>query len=254
MASIRIVNEEGYKALRNLALTSPKSFINPDPQRLIEQMISEAGTESVWGRSLDLKGDLSPLNEETEPGHWRDGKHSRTLRVALSDITLPMASDDLLWASVNCFALADYVPLRWQTSNTKNSKPENFVLNHWLEFPTPKGRESNTAARLWWMSEIAKRISQHSGAGHTEDELLDAMSANVNFYHQAISRPYLTANPKLLAAMYDVFLDGNDHLNITKNANAMLKSLNLRAAAMSLDMMDYDELRAVIEEAKPPKG
>lgn len=79
------------------------------------------------------------------------------------------------------------------------------------------------------------------------------MSNNVNFYHQTIDRTYLAANPRLLAAMYDVFLDGNEHLNVTKNANAMLKSLNIRAGATALDMMDYDELRAVIEEAKPPK-
>ena len=58
----------------------------------------------------------------------------------------------------------------------------------------------------------------------------------------------------MLAVPYDVFLDGNEHLNVTKAASDMLKSLNIRAGANALDMMDYDELRGIVEEAKPPKG
>ena len=251
MESIRIVNEEGYKALRNLALKNPASFISPDSQQLIEQMINEAGTESVWGPSLEIKANLQSLNSEIQPGPRTDAAHAKTMRTALSGLTPASASDFLLWGSLNCFVLANYVPVRWQTSNTKETKPSNFVEDHWLQYSGSDGRKWNAAARLWWMGELAERISRYSE--NAADELLDVMSNNVNFYHQTIDRPYLAANPKLLAAMYDVFLDGNDHLNITKNANAMLKSLNIRAGATVLDMMDRVELRTVIEEAKPPK-
>ena len=251
MESIRIVNEEGYKALRNLALTSPESFIVSDLHQLIEQMINEAGTESVWGLNLEIKAELQSLNSEIQSGPRMDAVHAKTMRAALSGLSPANASDGLLWASLNCFALANYVPVRWQTSNTKESKPANFVEDHWLQYSGSDGRKWNAAARLWWMGELADRISRYSA--NTADELLDVMSNNVNFYHQTIDRTYLAANPRLLAAMYDVFLDGNEHLNVTKNANAMLKSLNIRAGATALDMMDYDELRAVIEEAKPPK-
>ncbi len=251
MESIRIVNEVGYKALCNLARNSPELFTEPDPNRLEECMITEAGTESVWGRRLELKGDLQSLNAEKKDGPRPDAGHSRTLRAALPDITLPMASDVMLWASVNCFALANYVPVRWRTSNIKKSKPASFVKDHWLQYSGSDGRKWNAAARLWWMGELAERISKYSG--NTADELLNVISKNVNFYHQTIDRTYLAANPKLLAVLYDVFLDNNEHLNITKNISDMLKSLNLRAAAMSLDMMDYDELRCAVKEAKPPK-
>ncbi len=59
---------------------------------------------------------------------------------------------------------------------------------------------------------------------------------------------------RLLAAVWDVFLDGNEHLRTTKDANDMMTALNLRAATLSFDFLDYDELRSVVEEAKPPKG
>ena len=113
MESIRIVNEEGYKALRNLALSSPGSFINSKPQQLIEQMVNEAGTESVWGPNLEIKADLQSLNSETQPGPRKDAVHAKTMRTALSGLTPADASDGLLWTSLNCFALAEYVPVRW---------------------------------------------------------------------------------------------------------------------------------------------
>lgn len=254
MPSISIVNEEGYKALHSLAAKDPSLFTNPSPERLKERMVAEAGTELVWDRNMELKGALDSLNAETSEGPGPDGAHARTLRAALPGISLSKASDARLWASVNCFALAEYVPVRWQTSNTRNSNPANFVINHWLQFSGDKGRESNAAARLWWLGELAERVSRYSGAGHTADELLDAMSGNVNLYHQVLDRTYLAGNTRLLAAIYDVFLDGNEHLRITKNASEMMKSLNIRAAAMALDMMDYNDLRAVVEGAKPPKG
>ena len=47
MASIQIVNEEGYKALRNLALTSPELFTKPDPKQLEDQMAKEAGVKKL---------------------------------------------------------------------------------------------------------------------------------------------------------------------------------------------------------------
>lgn len=81
------------------------------------------------------------------------------------------------------------------------------------------------------------------------------MANNVNLYHQLLARPVLISRPRLLAAIYEVFLeDGNDYLRSTKYANELIKGLNLRAASVSFDLMTTEELRQVIEEAKPPKG
>lgn len=251
MTNIRIINDDGYKALRVLAVSNPSLFTEANPQNLTEQMAIQSGTDSVWGMELELKVSLESLNSETESGPRTDAVHARTIREALSGITPASASDALLWASINCFAIPEYVPIRWGTSNNQTTKPTNFVEDHWLQYSASAGRKWNAAARLWWMGELANRISRYSE--HTAGELLEVMSNNVNFYHQTIDRTYLAANPKLLAVMYDVFLDGNEHLNKTVNISDMLKSLNIRAGATALDMMDYDELRSVIEEAKPPK-
>lgn len=252
MEPFRIVNDDGYKALLRLAESNPASFVNPSGQQLNRMMVQEAGTDDVWGSTLQLQDDLASLGLETESGPRRDAVHAKTMRAALATLTPARASDGYLWASLNCFAIPEYVPVRWRTSNNRETKQSNFVLDHWIQYSGSDGRKWNAAARLWWMGELADRISIHSE--HTPDELLATMAGNVNFYHQTIDRTYLAANPRLLAVLYDVFLDGNEHLNVTKAASDMLKSLNLRAGANALDLMSYDDLREVVEEAKPPKG
>ena len=240
------------KLLEGWLQSNPSCFINPVGEQLEQFMVEEAGTDEVWGPKLGLHDNLANLSEETEAGPRRDEVHAKTMRGALAGLTPAAASNGYLWASINCFAIRQYVPVRWNTSNNKGTKPSNFVLDHWIQYSGSDGRKWNAAARLWWMGELADRIALYSE--HSTDRLLTTMAGNVNFYHQTIDRTYLAANPKLLAVLYDVFLDGNGHLNVTKAASDMLKSLNIRAGANALDMMDYDELRSIVEEAKPPKG
>ena len=86
-------------------------------------------------------------------------------------------------------------------------------------------------------------------------DFLQAMAGYVNLYHQLLSRRNLASRSKLVTAIYEVFLeDGNDYLSQTKYASEMMSTLNYLAADVSLDFMDMDELRDIVEEAKPPKG
>ena len=86
------------------------------------------------------------------------------------------------------------------------------------------------------------------------NRLSSGMAGNVNLYHQLLSRRNLASRSKLVAAIYEVFLeDGNDYLSQTKYASEMMSTLNYLAADVSLDFMDMDELRDIVEEAKSPK-
>ncbi len=250
MNKIQLVNESGYKALRALARRQPELFMSPDKSRLRDEIVKEAGTDNVWRQPLVLKCSLDTLNGVSEEGPSTDAYYTKTVRKALAEVSLAQAADDLLWASINCFAISDYVPKRWATSNTRHSNPESFVDSHWLR-GGPAGRQSNAAARLWWLGEVAERVSKYSS--YTSIELLSAMANNVNLYHQTLDRRYLLANPRLIATVYETTMNGNDHLFQTKYANQLFKALNVRAGATALDLMDDDELRAVVEEATPPK-
>lgn len=251
MNKIKRVNENGYKALRSLARNQPDLFMKPDIGRLEEEMVNTADTLEVWGEPLPVGCSLDPLNEIDESGPESDHHYAKIVRQALDGISLADAADELLWASINCFAIADYVPKRWETGLNSRTNLSKFVDDHWLRGDT-EGRRANAIARLWWLGELSDRVSQHSH--YSADALLQAMANNVNLYHQTLSRRYLLANPRIVAAIYEVALNGNTHLFQTRYATQMLSSLNVRGGASALDLMDEDEIRQVVEEAVPPKG
>lgn len=248
MNSLKLINETGYKALQSLAQRSPRLFTVPDIDLLQASMLTEVGTSDVWRQTIVLECSLSPLNGIEEKGPESDAHYSKIIRQALSGIDIADGSDRLLWASINCFAIADYVPIRWETSNIRHSNPEGFVNMHWLKWGS-SARQDNAAARLWWLGELSKRVSRHSK--YSADDLLDAMANNVNLYHQTLSRPRLLANSKLVAVIYEFAIEGNAHLYQTKYANAMYKSLNARYNAATLASMNLSELRAVVADAVP---
>ncbi len=250
MNAVQIVNDRGYKELRNLAASQPSLFMESDAERLRQAMVKEAGTDQVWDRTIPLRCSLEPLNDLDKSGPSTDYHYSQIMRQALTDISPADTASELFWASINCFAIADYVPERWKTGITAKTKMENFVDSHWLKAGS-NGREANAAARLWWLGEISERVAQYSK--YSPLELLDTMANNVNLYHQTLARPYLIANPRLVAVIYETAMDGNEHLYQTIYANSLFKSLNLRAGATALDLMDDDELRTVVREAVPPK-
>ncbi|MDE2787155.1 MAG: DUF6339 family protein [Chloroflexota bacterium] len=254
MPEIQLLNDAGYNALLTLAESEPRLFIQGDPDELRQRM-EQAGREEhgpdaeLYGARLNMSVPLADLNRLQKGGPNTDAMYAPIMRSAIGT-SVVQAADSLLWATINCFELPKYVPVRWQSSNL-NQATYNFVHRRYLQYSGSDGRKWNAAARLWWLGEMATRAAEHSK--HSQDDLLAEMARNVNLYHQTIDRTFLSSNPRLLAAVWDVFLDGNEHLRTTKDANELMTALNLRAATLSFDFLDYDELRAVVEEAKPKK-
>ena len=256
MKKFHFVNEDGLATLKLLAQEKPSLFLDAQPDALIEAMGKRAATSELWDAPLDIRADLSELNELEQGGPTRDGEYARVVRNALGHLPPSQGLNEHRWASINCFVLPQFASMRWSHVQPKESNGlPNFVSSHWLSGARVSARQNNSIARLWWMNEFSKRAAHHT-AMFSADELLDAMADNVNLYHQLLSRPILLSRPRLLAAIYELFLDSdtdNDYLGITRYASELLSSLNFIAAQVSLDLMDTAELRNVIEEAKPPK-
>lgn len=255
MPEIRLVNDSGFNALVTLADQEPEIFAQGDPAALRRRMEqvgqAEHGPDAeLYGERFDVRVSLASLNAVAQGGPTSDAGYVPAMRGAVGSSVVP-ATNPLLWATLNCFELPQYVPMRWESSSLSQTSP-TFVYRHWLQYSGSDGRKWNAAARLWWLGEMATRAAAHSEHGF--DKLLETMAGNVNLYHQTIDRTFLSSNPQLLAAVWDVFLDDNDHLRTTKYASELMMALNLRAATMSFDFLDYNELRAVVEAAKPPKG
>ena len=256
MTDQKIINHTGLTALRQLANDSPTMFTEMDPEEFLSSVTEAAKDHNIWGAvPLDIRRDLSPLNDIQESGPTTDREFAWVVRDALGHLTAARGLDEYIWATINCFVIPRYVSVRWQSSNQANKAEHlpNFVRRHWLDGGTTAARQDNAIARLWWLGEFGTRAARHSD-WIDDDQMLDAMANNVNLYHQLFRRPNLLSRPKLVAAIYEVFLsDSNDYLAQTKYASELLATLNFMAAQKSIDFMSVSELREVVEEAKPPK-
>lgn len=252
---IPYLNDTGYQKLEQIALAWPGLFF--EKFRLVnklEELAIDRGEsyESWYDGYITLDMSLSPLNQIRKIGPGTDANNAPIIHQALSSYTPAMVSDRLLWTSINCFALAHYIPVRWGTTNLRQNELKNtkFVTRHWLWIGTD-GRTWNAAARLWWLAELATRASEHSK--NSVETLLETMANNATLYNGLISRRYLTANAKVVAAIYDVALDGSEHIFKKNYADQLMKALNLRAGTVSFDLFGYDELYEIVEKSLPPK-
>ena len=256
MNQYRFVNENGLMALKLLAQEQPKLFIEADTDALVSAMETRVETTNLWSGPLDLRSDLSALNEIEEGGPGTDGFYARLVRTALGHLPPSMGHDEHRWATINCFVIPRYSSVRWSNAQPSDeSRLPNFVRRHWLEGHMVNARQDNSIARLWWLCEFSSRAAQHT-AMLSEDEILDAMADNVNLYHQFLARPILLSRSRLVATIYEMFMDNdadNEYLSSTRYASELFSSLNFMAAEVSLDFMNMTELREAVEEAKPPK-
>lgn len=250
----KLLNDDGIYALKRLARTRPNVFIEGDSDDLQSEMLRIADIEDLWHGDVGLKCDISEMNTLDRSGPSSDAAFVPLVRQALGYLPPSEGLNDYRWATINCFVSHKYVQMRWSNALPKEKQRlPAYIERHWFSGHKAEARQDNAIARLWWLGELSHRAAERSER-YTEDDILNAMASNVNFYHQLLYRPNLLSRPKFVAALYEVFLeDGNDYLNATRYSNEMFRALNYRAADVSLDMMTLSELRDVVEDCQPPK-
>ena len=249
------MNDDGLRALKQLSYEMPELFIKADADTLKKQMEESAQKDTLYGDYIHIRSDLSSLNGLTHGGPGTDASFAQLVRQAFGYLPPSEGLNDYRWATINCFIIPQYVKIRWPLPGIQvgdEKKLSSFVQRHWLNGHRTEARQDNAIARLWWLGELSGRAARHSER-YTEEDILNAMASNVSLYHQLLYRPNLVSRSKLVAAIYEVFLDDNDYLKATRYANEMLSALNYRAADISFDVMNISELRDIVEEAKPPK-
>ena len=257
MAELEIVSDAGYQALVALKDRTPELFTDPNPERLKAAMpafVPDKNEAILWDEPIPLHGPVDAINNNPKAGKADDAQNVRILSQALPQLGPRDWHQERLWASINCFALADWVPVRWSLGRTKNTKDRDFVRRHWLN-ANIEARQSNASMRLFTLNVLSLRASTYST--HTYDELLEAMADKVNLFHRSLGNPYLIANSRLLAYIWDTALDDQDDTSVfqTRHANTWLMKINERGGAVDLGTLDDHSLRSIVEEAKPrPKA
>ncbi len=261
MEQLQIVSNIGYQALDALSKRRPDLFTSPDHEKLKEAMVGvtkEGSQDKLWAETINLDTSLAPLNENPKEGPVDDALNALILGQALPGLSLREWHNERLWATINCFALGQYVPIRWSSARTRRTVEREFVAAHWLKANTAN-RESNASMRLFTLHTLAHRIVAYSD--HPVEELLNGLAGaddtNVGLFHQTLRRPYLLANSKLMGIIWDSALDDEHRGFLTRAvpASEWLANINERGGAIDLGTLDDGNIRAIVEEAKPrPKA
>lgn len=244
------LNHSGYLILEELADTAPYLFVEGDSTQLkksIRYLAGQKGVRPYDPRDIKLKVPLDTLNQLKEKGPGTDAGYAPLVRQAVAGLSPDQASDSCFWASINC-VLSPYITVRWSTSKLKKQKPDKFVRKRWL-WEGGKSRVWNAGARLWWLAETAYRAAEFSERSHSPATFLGAMANNVGLYHQLMSRGYAVRDPVLVAAIYDVALDGNHFLFKAEHANELFKAMNIKSD--SFGILDYEELHQIVLNSLP---
>ena len=212
MSTQRVINDTGLDALKYLSREEPEIFLQANPDNLISRVKSIAETDEIWGNILDLRGDLSALNEIKVHGPETDSRYAPLVRHALRYLPPAEGLNEYRWATINCFVIPKYVTVRWSNVLPNDSKRHPaYVERHWLEGKKVDARQDNAIARLWWLVEFAERASMYSNL-YDKDDFLNAMANNVELYHQFLYRTNLISRSKVLAAVYETYMDDNEYL------------------------------------------
>lgn len=257
--TIRALTDSGYETLVYIARESPQLFRAGDPVALHDEMqkhkLASAETFALFStsRTWQPQRSLSELASSGVAGPSDDTRLAVWLWTSLPTVQAADMADHRVLASINCFHLGRYVDIRWGMSSSRDNpdkaKQSSYVMSHWLG----ASKESNTAARLWWLYEFARRAADHTDHYDT-DALLDAMAGHVNFYHPLLKHPYLMASDRVRAAILEVSIQsGLVAQNRTAESNKMLRALNHMGGAISLDVLTRRQLREHVGVTMPPK-
>lgn len=237
------LSDSGYRILAEMADSSAHIFTSGNTAQLIEELEQRAQRQDVSpyvDSRINLKVSLDPLNQVDRKGPSTDARNVPILRRAVAGISSEQANQGLFWTSINCFLLSPYISKRWSTK-----KPTRFVKRHLL-WMGKRGRLWNSAARLWWLGEMALRSSEFSI--HSSRTLLTVMANNTGLYHAIMDRKF-ASNPVLVAAIYDTALAGTTYLFYKEHANDLC--IKLRAKADTFNVLDYYELYQIVENCLP---
>ena len=121
MPEIQLVNDSGYDALLTLAESEPQLFIRSNPEELRRRMeragrVEHGPDAELYGERLILPVSLADLNRLQKDGPTSDAEYAPSMRQAAGS-SVVQSANRLLWTTINCFVLPQYVPVRWESSN-----------------------------------------------------------------------------------------------------------------------------------------
>ena len=174
-----------------------------------------------------------------------DSVNSIRLYESIPSLTRHQASDERLWTYLCHTSLAEYVKNRWLVNRVMpKSRRDRIrrVRHHFFVSGSRGVIRDNGVSRLWWLGFVAHKIDPKNPARFLEIVLYrhDVRSA-------LLERPFLSRNPKMLSAVYEVMREHWEHdqqklLFRRKSFRGWMIRLNRRGGVILFDAISPAKL------------
>lgn len=162
----------------------------------------------------------------------------------LNGVTPYLARDERLWVRLTHIEFLKYSRARWVIPKD-NVKAVAHIKKHFFAKGTRGVERDNAISRLWWMSEICKKVQ-----GLTLHQALTAFLYQSDVRANIVERPTTSQNAALLSAVVNKLHESymaDKALYGREKFRSVMKKLNIEGGIKLLEVLDSKALGKVIE-------
>lgn len=216
--------------------------------------------EAVWETNIivdDEKLDLSI----PESGNQATADLENAIKIyeAYKDINETQASDPRLWTYLTHITFGEYTLARWGFEGKSDDEEESkqsdrdYILSHWFVNNNDRSLRRNAISRLWWAAYLTKSPWERNPSFfegsrvETTDpyKYTKILFSTQDVFQQVLERS-LGRDSRILIPILD-YIDKHSPLTRAQ-IRELVKQLNLVLSVRNVAMLNFDEMRAVLEE------
>jgi hypothetical protein len=243
--SVQVLSSESVQLLKEGITTRPDLIDLSLDEIRAELGLTLVGTSYKRDPSVSLK-----LPSGSKQSENQDVANSVLLLKALPGLTPATATDDRLWATLSFGVFKEYALTRWPIDARG---PANRVVNirtHFFANGVRGRMRDNAISRLWWMGQIAARVSDMS-----PEVTFDILFGNSDYRSNLLERNSTSNATSVLTAIlrlsYDAYQAGKPYQRLAfRRFMSRVDMLGGRCnlAALAPDVL-YAKLRPIYDAA-----
>ena len=234
---MKVLTTESLETLRWAVAKNP-SLVEKELSELIDGLNLNL---LEFNAKIEINGTLvlpEGVTQETN----KDTENCMAISKVISGLNPSQATDERLWVTL-CFGqFSEYSNSRWPLSRAKNLN--NHVNDHWFAKTNRNRIRDNAVARLWWMSQIAKRVPDTS-----IEQVLEVLFFNSDYRSSLLERNSSANSLNVLASIIKVSKDAfeNGHEFDRECFRTFMKKVDFIGKRTALPSLEISELVPVLQ-------
>ena len=162
---------------------------------------------------------------------------------ALPAISASLARDERLWVRLSHIEFCEYARTRWKIP-ADNTAAVAHIRRHFFARGARGVERDNAISRLWWMTEISKRVD-----GLSIEDSLKTLLFKADVRANIVERPTTSQNSVVLSAVVNEFhksLLGDKTLYERETYREFMKRLNLEGGTRLLEALTPQQVSGII--------